>query len=231
MNLSKTMFATASEPDPRHASYVYRKGGSIGYNSAGWSHLAHGKHVETFEDPAMAKALVKRYNAQLSPGEKGYYGIKYHVKGDAPTHKDGKPQQFAASSLELQSQQLAQFGAVPRSFAAGKSKEDWSPHRYSDEGPFNKGHEHLAGSLSDADTLGNDDVHVAVNRSSGSWSAAPRDIYEGLARSHAYLAGLHKKAGLHKEAAWHAKATKYYVNIAKHSNKNHIEDSEKGYDM
>jgi len=48
---------------------VYLKGGSIGQK----------KSVKDFNNKDEAKAYAKRMNKQLTPGEKGYYGMKYVV--------------------------------------------------------------------------------------------------------------------------------------------------------
>ena len=52
---------------------VYRKGGSIGEKPSTEPH-------KTFDSAEEAKAHAKSMNKVLSPGEKKYYGIKYHVK-------------------------------------------------------------------------------------------------------------------------------------------------------
>lgn len=52
---------------------VFRKGGSIGDNKKSEPVKVH----DTAED---AKAHAKRLNKLLSPGEKNYYGMKYHTK-------------------------------------------------------------------------------------------------------------------------------------------------------
>jgi len=50
---------------------VIQKGGYIGTTN---------KVVAEFEDHEEAKAYAKRRRAELSPGEKGYYGMSYLVK-------------------------------------------------------------------------------------------------------------------------------------------------------
>ena len=52
---------------------VYRKGGSIGEKPSKEPH-------KTFDSAEEAKSHAKGMNKQLSPGEKKYYRIKYHVK-------------------------------------------------------------------------------------------------------------------------------------------------------
>lgn len=59
---------------------VFRKGGSIGDNKQATPVKVH----DTAED---AKAHAKRLNKLLSPGEKNYYGMKYHTK---PVSEDSK---------------------------------------------------------------------------------------------------------------------------------------------
>jgi hypothetical protein len=61
---------------------LYLKGGSLGeqiYNTS-----KHGRIVKQFESKEEAKSTAKAYNKILSPGEKKYYGLKYHVKEIKP---------------------------------------------------------------------------------------------------------------------------------------------------
>lgn len=63
----------------RHALYL--RGGSIGEGGdRSKYHPAHGKLVDIYEDAESAKTAAKNYNKILSPGEKKYYGMKYHTK-------------------------------------------------------------------------------------------------------------------------------------------------------
>ena len=58
---------------------VYRKGGSIGERDKS-DHPKHGKLTKTFDSADEAKSHAKGMNKVLSPGEKTYYRMKYHVK-------------------------------------------------------------------------------------------------------------------------------------------------------
>jgi hypothetical protein len=60
---------------------VYRKGGSVGELSGQKDyHPTHGKLIKTFDDKDEATSHAKSMNKMLSPGEKKYYRINYHVK-------------------------------------------------------------------------------------------------------------------------------------------------------
>jgi hypothetical protein len=60
---------------------VYRKGGSVGELSGQKDyHPTHGKLIKTFDDKDEATSHAKSMNKTLSPGEKKYYRINYHVK-------------------------------------------------------------------------------------------------------------------------------------------------------
>jgi len=63
----------SSSKQMEEAYGVYRKGGSIGEKPSKEPH-------KTFDSAEEAKSHAKGMNKQLSPGEKKYYGIKYHVK-------------------------------------------------------------------------------------------------------------------------------------------------------
>jgi hypothetical protein len=65
--------AKMEDEDLEESHGVFRKGGSIGEKKPTGP-------IEVHDNPEDAKAHAKRLNAQLSPGEKKYYGIKYHVK-------------------------------------------------------------------------------------------------------------------------------------------------------
>ena len=91
-------------------------------------------------------------------------------------------------------------------------------------------HKHLANVMQDHQTLGDNDVHYAVNRSSTLYSDAPREVYQSSAMAHRYLAGVHKKAGMHKEAAYHEREAKSAARIAKQSNPHHVEDDEEAFE-
>jgi hypothetical protein len=56
---------------------VYRKGGSVGEKN---DHPRHGKLTKTFDSADDAKSHAKSMNKVLSPGDKKYYRMKYHVK-------------------------------------------------------------------------------------------------------------------------------------------------------
>ena len=56
---------------------LYRKGGSVGEKN---DHPVHGKLISKHATPEEAKKEAKAYNKTLSPGEKKYYHMKYHVK-------------------------------------------------------------------------------------------------------------------------------------------------------
>lgn len=58
---------------------VYLKGGSIGTKKENY-HPQHGELVKTFDTAEEAKEHAKSRNKMLSPGEKKYYGMRYHVK-------------------------------------------------------------------------------------------------------------------------------------------------------
>jgi len=65
--------AKMQEADLDEAHGVFRKGGSIGEKKSK-------DPIKVHDNAEDAKAHAKRLNAQLSQGEKKYYGIKYHVK-------------------------------------------------------------------------------------------------------------------------------------------------------
>lgn len=66
---------------PRPGGYnVYMKGGSIGRTPQEGDDPEHGAFVSSHDTEDDAKAKAGRMNKMLSPGEKKYYGIKYHVK-------------------------------------------------------------------------------------------------------------------------------------------------------
>ena len=71
-----------SQQDRQDEAYgVYRNGGSIGsYGDKTEYHPIHGQLVSKHDSKDEAKTKAKSRNANLSPGEKGYYRIKYHVK-------------------------------------------------------------------------------------------------------------------------------------------------------
>ena len=57
---------------------LYRMGGSIGEIIP--FHFKHGVPIYTETDKDILKSKCKVWNAARTPGEKSYYGIKYHVK-------------------------------------------------------------------------------------------------------------------------------------------------------
>ena len=77
------------------------KGGSIGRQQQPGD-SEHGAFVSSHDSEDDAKAKAGRMNKILSPGEKKYYGIKYHVKQETnanlrdPTGENAKA---AAKSL------------------------------------------------------------------------------------------------------------------------------------
>jgi hypothetical protein len=93
---------SAAEPALSEASwFVYRKGGSIG-DQHGFFHHKHGKFVSSHMDQQEAEAKAARLNTQTSPGERGYYRIKYHVKAEAPTHSGSNtPRVFSTVELTV----------------------------------------------------------------------------------------------------------------------------------
>lgn len=60
---------------------VYLRGGSIG-EARPTDHPVHGKHVKSFDSIEEAKAFASQRNKTLTPGEKSYYKMKYHVKSE-----------------------------------------------------------------------------------------------------------------------------------------------------
>lgn len=69
---------------PEKTFRLFCKGGSIGEiasnkENGNWN-PAYGRFIKEFSTKEEAKAQAKEYNKRLSPGEKSYYGIKYHVK-------------------------------------------------------------------------------------------------------------------------------------------------------
>lgn len=69
---------------------LYLRGGSMGGNKEG-HHPKHGKLQSEHESLDEAKDKAKRMNKQLSPGEKSYYKLKYHVvseKEDSTSSKE-----------------------------------------------------------------------------------------------------------------------------------------------
>lgn len=73
---------------------VFRKGGSIGDNKQATPVKVH----DTAED---AKAHAKRLNKLLSPGEKNYYGMKYHTKQVSEELDEAKVKPTHKVSLEF----------------------------------------------------------------------------------------------------------------------------------
>ncbi len=59
--------------------HVFMKGGSVG-STKGVRHFQHGAYVSSHATKEHADDKAKRMNKILTPGEKGYYKMKYHVK-------------------------------------------------------------------------------------------------------------------------------------------------------
>jgi len=94
--LEEKMADMAENLDEAHG--VFRKGGSIGEKRPTGA-------IKVHDNPEDAAAHAKRLNKQLSPGEKKYYGIKYHVKpikeGFAVVEED-MDESFDLSDLTLE---------------------------------------------------------------------------------------------------------------------------------
>ena len=106
MSNKKTNEAIASGEQQKFG--VYLKGGSIGDKKD--------SPKRTFDTKEEAVAYAKRNNAQLTPGEKGYYGMKYYVK---PMKQETNEEQVNELSPKTLSSYKDKAGATVASFKYG----------------------------------------------------------------------------------------------------------------
>ena len=66
--------------NPNAKFKVYRSGGSIGGHPKGKTNKKGDLFIKGFESKEDAKDFIKTRNKKLSPGEKGYYGLKYYME-------------------------------------------------------------------------------------------------------------------------------------------------------
>lgn len=119
-------FTKGGEGSGRKKYSVYRRGGSIGETSN--YHHKHGSFIKTHDNKEDAKEYAKRSNKTLTPGEKSYYKIKYHVvehnENDAPKNPEIKKSDTIDLSQFSKTNIIKSFDHIPSENEVRKSLSD-----------------------------------------------------------------------------------------------------------